>query len=412
MGKYLNRYPFGRGPVHPSRLGPLRGEGEPDGCDRLPRLPRRRPGFAACSCAVTRRIGSPNGRSTSCGPRPRPSRSSCCSLRAPRTRPGSRPPGTRAPSRSSTSRSLRRSRARCAARRPGCVPCRSRAPRSAPPGSTISGARTRRCSRSTRRSDGIVTALGDRLDDTVIFVLSDNGYSFGEHRWEGKTCPYDACVRIPLAVYTPGVRVDRGTEFVSIVDLAPTILDLADAPPIAARDGTSFAATLTQGASRDSGEADPVFLEWAGDDRIPAWRSVRTADFTLIRYADGFEELYDLRGRFGPADPWESTNRARRSARRGRRTAAPGAPGSRPGARLDWLDATGADHPTCPPGPRPPAATDVRSTGRRPHRGILAWQFWPSAGKERGTEPRAGRQPNGSPSRSPGPPNADCRSST
>jgi arylsulfatase A-like enzyme len=159
--------------------------------------------------------------------------------------------------------------------------------------------------------DGIVTALGDRLDDTVIFVLSDNGYSFGEHRWEGKTCPYDACVRVPLAVYTPGVRVDPGDSFVSMVDLAPTILDIADAPRIAARDGTSFAATLTGDASRDSGAADPVFLEWAGDDRIPAWRSVRTADFTLIRYADGFEELYDLRGRFGPADPWESTNRAR-----------------------------------------------------------------------------------------------------
>jgi hypothetical protein len=59
------------------------------------------------------------------------------------------------------------------------------------------------------------------------------------------------------------------------------------------------------------GRPHPVFLEWAGDDRIPAWRSVRTADFTLIRYADGFEELYDPRGRLGPADPWESINLAR-----------------------------------------------------------------------------------------------------
>ena len=76
----------------------------------------------------------------------------------------------------------------------------------------------------------IVTALGDRLDDTVIFVLSDNGYSFGEHRWEGKTCPYDACVRIPLAVYAPGLSRSSREELVSMVDLAPTILDLAGAP--------------------------------------------------------------------------------------------------------------------------------------------------------------------------------------
>ena len=90
----------------------------------------------------------------------------------------------------------------------------------------------------------LVTTLGDRLDDTVIFVLSDNGYSFGEHRWEGKTCPYDACVRIPLAVYSPGMPVDPEDAFVSIVDLAPTILDLAGARRVAGRDGTSFAARL------------------------------------------------------------------------------------------------------------------------------------------------------------------------
>jgi N-acetylglucosamine-6-sulfatase len=146
----------------------------------------------------------------------------------------------------------------------------------------------------------------------VIFVLSDNGYSFGEHRWEGKMCPYDACVRIPFAVYRSGVRVDADDAFVSIVDLAPTILDLAGAPAIAGRDGTSFAAKLGEGSvagSEGSGEA--VFLEWAGDERMPAWRAVRTSDFTLIRYADGFEELYDLHGRFGAADPWESVNRAR-----------------------------------------------------------------------------------------------------
>ena len=70
----------------------------------------------------------------------------------------------------------------------------------------------------------------------------------------------------------------------------------------------SFAATLA-GDDPDDGDG-PVFLEWAGDERIPAWRSVRTAEFTLIRYADGFEELYDIGGRLGPADPWESINLA------------------------------------------------------------------------------------------------------
>ena len=155
---------------------------------------------------------------------------------------------------------------------------------------------------------GIVTSLGDRLDDTVIFVLSDNGYSFGEHRWEGKICPYDPCVRIPMAVYAPGVDVRSPDRFVSIVDLAPTILDLAAAPLVPSRDGTSFASAL--GADVPDDPRAAVYLEWAGDEHIPAWTSVRTTDFTLIRYADGMEELYDVGGRFGPADPWESTDRA------------------------------------------------------------------------------------------------------
>jgi arylsulfatase A-like enzyme len=156
----------------------------------------------------------------------------------------------------------------------------------------------------------IVTALGDRLDDTVIIVLSDNGYSFGEHRWEGKKCPYEACVRIPLAVYSPWMHTAADDGVVSMVDVAPTIMDVAGAAPPFPTDGSSFAAAVGAGSDLPSDESGEVFLEWAGDDRIPPWTAVRTADFKLIRYADGFEELYDLGGGLGTADPWESINRA------------------------------------------------------------------------------------------------------
>jgi N-acetylglucosamine-6-sulfatase len=37
-----------------------------------------------------------------------------------------------------------------------------------------------------------------RLDNTVIFYLSDNGYLFGEHRWVGKNTPYDGTTRVPF----------------------------------------------------------------------------------------------------------------------------------------------------------------------------------------------------------------------
>jgi N-acetylglucosamine-6-sulfatase len=155
----------------------------------------------------------------------------------------------------------------------------------------------------------IVESLGDRLDDTYIFVVSDNGYSFGEHRWEGKKCPYEACVRIPLAVHTPSTEGGELPAVVSIVDLAPTILRVAEVTSPRDFDGQPFAAWIdprigTQSEPRN----DAAFLEWVGDEQIPPWTAVRTAELKLIRYGDGFEELYDIGGSIGSPDPWEMSN--------------------------------------------------------------------------------------------------------
>jgi N-acetylglucosamine-6-sulfatase len=158
--------------------------------------------------------------------------------------------------------------------------------------------------------EAIVDALGDRLDDTIVFVTSDNGYSFGEHRWDGKKCPYEACIRIPLAVRSPWTDGGERSPVVSIVDLAPTIMGLAGVTSPGGFDGQRFAAwieprigTLTEPRN------GAVYLEWAGDAQVPAWNAVRTTDLKLIRYEDGFEELYDIGGRIGDPDPWEMVNR-------------------------------------------------------------------------------------------------------
>jgi N-acetylglucosamine-6-sulfatase len=144
-----------------------------------------------------------------------------------------------------------------------------------------------------------VDARGE-LDRTLIIVLTDNGFSFGEHRWRGKRCAYEECVRTPLIVRSPWATSGTVDASVTNVDLAPTIMDLVSGitqgEPLPT-DGVSLRPWL-----------EGVLLQYAGDDEVPAWTAVRTNDFKFVDNADGTEELYDLTGVLGPADPHELRN--------------------------------------------------------------------------------------------------------
>ena len=84
-------------------------------------------------------------------------------------------------------------------------------------------------------------ALGE-LDETYIFFTSDNGFFNGEHRIsKGKFRPYENSSHMPFMMRGPGLprgRVSR--ELVMNVDLAPTIVDIADATPNRVMDGRSL----------------------------------------------------------------------------------------------------------------------------------------------------------------------------
>jgi N-acetylglucosamine-6-sulfatase len=148
-----------------------------------------------------------------------------------------------------------------------------------------------------------------QLDRTIIIVLTDNGYSFGEHRWIGKGCPHDACVRTPVAIHVPGTTGGVDETLVSNVDVAPTIAELTGTtiPDRSAADGISLADTILRKARL---AREGVLLTYAGDRSVPGWWAVRTRRWKLITYADGFRELYDL-----ARDPAELRNLAGDPAR-------------------------------------------------------------------------------------------------
>jgi arylsulfatase A-like enzyme len=149
----------------------------------------------------------------------------------------------------------------------------------------------------------VMDALEKRgdLDRTIVVFLSDNGYSFGEHRWVKKTCPYDECTHVPFVIRYPAGsrRVER--TVVSAADLAPTIADLAGASLSWSVDGVSLARLIRRGDP--TGLPDYAYSEWGGDRRIPQWWQIRTPAFAYIELITGERELYDLR-----RDPLELTN--------------------------------------------------------------------------------------------------------
>ncbi len=92
------------------------------------------------------------------------------------------------------------------------------------------------------------------LDNTLVVISSDHGWSFPR----GKTNLYDVGTRVPMAVRWPaGIRTPGRTvtDFVNLIDLAPTFLEAAGLEVPEAMTGRSILPLL---ASDVQGRIDPT----------------------------------------------------------------------------------------------------------------------------------------------------------
>jgi arylsulfatase A-like enzyme len=149
----------------------------------------------------------------------------------------------------------------------------------------------------------IMTALVEtgRLRDTLFVLTSDNGLQWGEHRLKGKSVPYDASTHVPLLMrYDRAGWVGARGGVVANIDLAPTIADLAGIahPRVEGR-------SLLPSLRRDEPVRRFLLLEHSRgyEGEVPSYCGVRSVRYLFVRYADGFEEMYDYR-----IDPWELDN--------------------------------------------------------------------------------------------------------
>lgn len=141
-------------------------------------------------------------------------------------------------------------------------------------------------------------------DNTIVVFTSDHGYLLGHHHKYQKQHLFEEATRVPFIVSVPWLKEQHGrgtTKITELVDLYPTLAELADVAPPEALQGTSLRPLLldTDSAAWDKEVAFSISRSGGESIRTPDWR------FTQWGFGEAGMELYDLK-----QDPGEFTNQA------------------------------------------------------------------------------------------------------
>ena len=161
----------------------------------------------------------------------------------------------------------------------------------------------------------VLKALEERglAGKTLVVLTSDHGESLGDHGYffEHGRFPYDDCVHVPLILSGPGTGKPGETvrSPVGLIDLAPTLLDLAGLPSNPEAEGKSLRRLLE--GDRASGSRWAFAFTESGFTQ-DYQRSITSERYKLVYVPDAGDrrvlkgrelELYDLE-----EDPGETKN--------------------------------------------------------------------------------------------------------
>jgi len=158
---------------------------------------------------------------------------------------------------------------------------------------------------------GRVLAELDRLGlsrNTIVVLWGDHGYHLGEHGLWGKTTNFELDTRVPLIVKTPYMNAPGKptSSLVELVDLYPTLAELAGLPVTSQLEGRSFASMLKdpQATTRTIAFSQyPRAGGLMGDSmrtethRLTQWIQQRTGEVRateLYDYTDGLVETENI----------------------------------------------------------------------------------------------------------------------
>jgi len=137
--------------------------------------------------------------------------------------------------------------------------------------------------------------------NTIIVFAGDNGLAVGRHGLLGKQNLYEHSVHVPLIMSGPGIpKGQRRDAFCYVLDVFPTLCNLADVPTPGSVEGRSLAPLIRD---RKRNIRDTLFFAYKDIQR-----GVRDERYKLIEYVvkgKRTTQLFDLQ-----ADRWEINNLA------------------------------------------------------------------------------------------------------
>ena len=140
---------------------------------------------------------------------------------------------------------------------------------------------------------------GPNADNTIVVLWSDQGYHHGEKMDWGKHTLWERTSNVPFIWAGPGIFKGANVDAtVSLMDMFPTLTELCGLADSQKRDGESLVPVLKKPSSAKERDVLLPGME-------PEEYAVINSQWRYIRYADGTEELYNVK-----QDPNEWDNRA------------------------------------------------------------------------------------------------------
>ncbi|MGC3966586.1 MAG: sulfatase-like hydrolase/transferase [Pirellulales bacterium] len=147
----------------------------------------------------------------------------------------------------------------------------------------------------------VVNELGLE-ENTIVIFSADQGLAMGSHGLMGKQNLYEHSTRSPLLFAGPGIPGGRTKAMVYLMDIYPTVCEMAGAATPEGIDGRSFAKVLR---GKTETHRDAIFCAYQGVQRAVARRAIQ--DHSLSAHQSDAAFRFD-----------ERSGRGRRSVRSAR----------------------------------------------------------------------------------------------